>query len=197
MELAIRPGWPQARQGGAAYAGLVSQPVPPAEAGDIVEAVLNRLRSQGGRATSARRLLLAALARQGGHLTAEHLAAAVQAKSPDVNLSTIYRNLDELRRLGIIHAHVGRGPATFHLAAHKHGHLICEGCGTLTEVPGQIFAQLASQIRIKFGFIIDPHQFAVVGRYARCQPRPTRGSGRAAGGAKGPRRNMPGNRSCV
>lgn len=184
-------GGPPTKPGEAAYAGLVSRPVPAAEAGDIVEAVLTRLRSQGGRATSARRLLLAALARQGGHLTAEHLAAAVQAESPDVNLSTIYRNLDELRRLGVIQAHIGRGPASYHLSAQEHGHLICEDCGTLIEVPDQIFAQLVGQIRIQFGFSIDPHRFAVVGRCARCRHR-AGGTGREPGHRAGGSRHLAG-----
>ena len=62
-----------------------------------------------------------------GHRTAEELGAEVQAIAPDVHMSTIYRNLDDLERLGVVvHAHLGHGPATYHLAAGAHGHFVCE-----------------------------------------------------------------------
>ncbi len=78
--------------------------------------------------------------REGPHRTAEELAEEVQRVAPDVHLSTIYRNLDELERLGIIvHAHLGHGPATYHLSSETHGHLVCEQCGMAIEAPEDIF----------------------------------------------------------
>src|SRR5271156_5158875 len=97
---------------------------------DRVEEVLDRLRESGGRATTSRRILLRCLFEKGPHRTAEELAEEVQRIAPDVHLSTIYRNLDELERLRVIvHAHLGHGPATYHLASETHGHLVCEACG--------------------------------------------------------------------
>ena len=38
-------------------------------------------------------------------------------KAPDVHLSTIYRNLEELEHLGLIsHSHLGHGPSSYLLA---------------------------------------------------------------------------------
>jgi Fur family transcriptional regulator, ferric uptake regulator len=135
-----------------------------------VEAVLAVVREQGGRATSSRRLLLEALFEASGHVSAEDLATAVQAKAPDVHISTIYRNLDELEKLGVIvHAHLGHGPATYHLADHAHCHLVCEGCGTIIDVPEDLFRSLNLTTKDRFGFAIDPRHFAVLGRCERCQ----------------------------
>ncbi len=40
-----------------------------------------------------------------------------------MNISTIYRNLDQLVRLGVIdRSHLGGGPAAYHLASATHGH---------------------------------------------------------------------------
>jgi len=128
------------------------------------------MRSRGGRATSARRLLLAALVTRPGHLSAEELAAEVQSRAPDVNLSTIYRNLEELERLRVVdRTHLGHGPATYHLASAAHGHLVCEKCGSMSEVPDQIFDGLAEQARERYGFVIHPNRFAVTGLCAGCQ----------------------------
>ncbi len=152
----------------------MSKPVGPAIAGPgdatTVEGVLDLVRQQGGRVTSSRRLLLGALFDSKDHHTAEELAAEVQQQSPDIHLSTIYRNLDELERLGVIvHSHLGHGPATYHLAASAHGHFVCEECGKMIEAPDNLFASLAQVARSQFDFTIDPHHFAMLGRCANCR----------------------------
>lgn len=136
-----------------------------------VEDVLALVRRHGGRATPARRLLLDTLFASSEHRSAEELAAEVRARAPDVHLSTIYRNLEELERLGVIDsARLGGGPATYHLASAAHGHLVCEECGTMTEVPDEIFAELVRVAGTRYGFAINPHHFAVTGRCASCRP---------------------------
>lgn len=135
-----------------------------------VEEALERLRASGARVTTSRRLLLRCLYSGTSHRTAEDLAAEVQALAPDVHLSTIYRNLEELERLGIVaHAHLGHGPANYHLAGEAHGHLVCEGCGEAFEVPEAFFDDLAAQAERRYGFAIDPRHFAVLGRCAACR----------------------------
>jgi Fur family transcriptional regulator, ferric uptake regulator len=136
-----------------------------------LEEALDLVRQHGGRVTSSRRLLLRALFASTDHRTAEELANEVQADDPDVHLSTIYRNLEELERLGVVvHSHFGHGPATYHLAGSVHGHFVCEECGTLMEVPDSLFDDLARQARSRFGFTIDLHHFALLGRCADCSP---------------------------
>ena len=137
---------------------------------DAIEDVLALVRRHGGRATPARRLLLQALFGSRDHRSAEELAAEVHAGAPDVHLSTIYRNLEELERLGVIDStRLGSGAATYHLASAAHGHLVCERCGTMIEVPDEIFADLVRVAGTEYGFAINPHRFAVTGRCAACQ----------------------------
>lgn len=134
-----------------------------------VDDILTLVRERGGRVTTARRLLLDAVFDAQGHRTAEELTAVVQARAPDVHLSTIYRNLDDLQELGIVvHAHLGHGPSTYHLAATAHGHLVCETCGAVIEAPDDLFKGLSRSTKSRFGFTIDPHHFAMLGRCARC-----------------------------
>jgi Fe2+ or Zn2+ uptake regulation protein len=134
-----------------------------------VDNVLSLVRARGGRATTSRRILLEVLFEAEGHLSAEDLAAAVQARAPDVHISTIYRNVEDLQRLGVIvHTHLGHGPATYQLASLAHAHLICEECGATIEAPDDLFRGLARTARTKLGFSIDPHHFAILGRCASC-----------------------------
>jgi Fe2+ or Zn2+ uptake regulation protein len=137
---------------------------------DAIEDVLALVRRHGGRATPARRLLLKALFGNREHRSAEELGAEVHAGAPDVHLSTIYRNLEELERLGVIDStRLGSGAATYHLASAAHGHLVCERCGSMIEVPDEIFADLVRLAGTEYGFAINPHRFAVTGRCTSCQ----------------------------
>lgn len=127
------------------------------------------MRARGGRATSSRRILLEVLFEADSHLTAEELARAVSLRAPDVHISTIYRNLEDLQRLGVVvHSHLGHGPATYQLAALAHAHLICEGCGVTIEAPEDLFRSLARSAKNQMGFTIDPLHFAIFGRCGSC-----------------------------
>ena len=56
-------------------------------------------------------------------------ATKIQQQHPEVHLSTVYRTLDSLEKLGIVeHTHVGHGPAVYHVGV-THQHLVCEECG--------------------------------------------------------------------
>jgi Fur family ferric uptake transcriptional regulator len=139
-----------------------------------VDDVLELVRARGGRATPSRRVLLEVLFEAKGHLSAEALAAAVQARSPEVHISTIYRNMDDLQRLGVIvHSHMGHGPASYQLAALAHAHFICEGCGATLEAPDELFRGLARTVKAKLGFSIDPHHFGMLGYCAACSAQAT------------------------
>jgi Fe2+ or Zn2+ uptake regulation protein len=137
-----------------------------------VDEALALVRASGGRATPSKRILLEILFATDAHLSAEDLAAAVQERAPDVHLSTVYRNLEDLQRIGVIaHTHLGHGPSTYQLASHTHAHFICGECGTRVEAPDELFAGLALQAKSSLGFTIDPHHFAILGRCAACAGR--------------------------
>lgn len=119
--------------------------------------------------TPRRHLIEALLDNRHGHLTVEDLATDVQIKAPDVHLSTIYRNLDELERLGVVtHAHLGHGPVTYQLASYAHAHFVCEVCGSRVDAPDELFGSLTRSARKKLGFTIDPRHFAIAGRCQNC-----------------------------
>jgi Fe2+ or Zn2+ uptake regulation protein len=131
--------------------------------------LVTMIRDHGARVTSARRALVTALVQTKGHVTADDLAALVQKAQPDVHLSTIYRSLDALERIGVVdHVHLGHGRAVYHLADEPHQHLVCEVCGAVVEVPDATFAKLSDTLRRRYGFAIRPNHFAVLGRCRAC-----------------------------
>jgi len=134
-----------------------------------LEDVLDRIRERGGRVTVPRRVIIDAMLGAGEHVTADDLAARVQAEHPDIHLSTVYRCLDTLTELGVVtHVHLGHGPAVYHLADHPHMHVVCESCGEVVEVPDDLLDGVARRLASEVGFTLDPTHFALVGRCRRC-----------------------------
>jgi Fur family ferric uptake transcriptional regulator len=134
-----------------------------------LERILGLFRSRGGRVTTPRRAIIAALLDAPGHVTADELTATVQAAHPDVHTSTIYRCLASLEDLGVVdHVHLGHGRAVYHLADESHQHLVCESCGVVVEVPDAVLGTLARKLRSEFGFELRPRHFAMTGRCEGC-----------------------------
>ncbi len=137
--------------------------------GTRLEHILRLLREKGGRVTTARRAIITALLEAKSHITADELTTIVQARHPDVHLSTIYRCLETLEELGVVdHVHLGHGRAVYHLTDQRHQHLVCELCGAVTEVPDEVFEGLAGLLLADYGFTLQPHHFAVLGRCPTC-----------------------------
>jgi len=140
---------------------------PPTQA---IDDVLALVREGGGRVTTARRAVIAALLDGSGeHLTAEDVAERVQRQHPDVHLSTVYRTLDALDDLGVTnHVHLGHGPSTYHLATDPHHHAVCNGCGTVVHLPADLFDGVAERLRAGVGFELTAPHFSLPGRCADC-----------------------------
>jgi len=128
--------------------------------------LLDRLRAQGGRITTARRLVVSTLVTATSHVTAEDLAATIHERHPEIHLSTVYRTLDSLERLGIVeHTHIGHGPAVYHVGV-THQHLVCEECGAVIDVPPQLLESVQRALREEYGFELHVGHFALLGRCA-------------------------------
>ena len=128
------------------------------------------VRASGKRMTIQRRLVLEALERAKHHTTAEEIATRIRAKHPQIDPSTVYRNLESLEQLGYVtHTHFEDRVTRWHLAdAHRHGHLVCRQCGAELEVPMSLLEPLARRLRTEHGFVADLSHSAVVGICRAC-----------------------------
>ncbi|GGK94947.1 transcriptional repressor [Sphaerisporangium melleum] len=127
------------------------------------------LRARGYRVTPQRQLVLEAVTRL-GHATPEDICEQVQETARGVNISTVYRTLELLEELGMVtHTHLTHGAPTYHLASKAdHVHLVCRGCGQVTEVSPQTVDGLVSALRDDLGFETDVHHLTVFGRCRDC-----------------------------
>lgn len=141
----------------------------PRPAGQQAVALRRTLHERGLRMTPQRQLVLDAV-RDLGHATPEQVCAQVQRDAPAVNITTVYRSLDLLERLGLVrHTHLGHGAPNYSVHEHEHVHLVCHGCGTVTEVPTDVMAQLAGRLAAENGFALDVSHVALSGHCRDCQ----------------------------
>jgi Fur family transcriptional regulator, ferric uptake regulator len=137
-----------------------------------METLRRTLHERGFRMTPQRQLVLDAV-QQLGHATPEQICASVQRQAPAVNITTVYRTLDLLERLGVVrHTHLGHGAPTYSAREHEHVHLVCHRCGGVTEVPTDLLDDLAVRLRTDHGFRLDATHVALSGACADCVDRP-------------------------
>ena len=129
------------------------------------------LLQQGGhRRTVQRQVILHTLAEAEGHLSIEQLTERVQAHFPQVNLSTIYRNLDLLVEMGMVRANLlpGEG-ATYELADEKpHVHLVCQRCHKITHMEPLDLEQLQDCMPLPTAFYPISYSLVITGYCSAC-----------------------------
>ena len=127
------------------------------------------LRRTGLRATGQRLAVLAALDRL-GHATMDQLLDAASDVLPNLQLSTIYRSVETLTAHGLVsHTHLTGSTPTYQLASHgNHAHLVCRGCGSVTQMDDDVASRFTSDIARVHGFDLDFGHLSVFGRCATC-----------------------------
>ncbi|MEW6556812.1 MAG: Fur family transcriptional regulator [Elusimicrobiota bacterium] len=140
-----------------------------------------RFRGVGYRLTLPREAILEVLGFTRDHLSAEDIYLAVHKKYPVVGLTTVYRTLDILVRLGLVYKFdFGDGRARFELAEDSkgkrhHHHLICTNCGRIIDYTDFIddeveLLQLVEKgLSEKYGFKIKGHLIQFYGLCDRCK----------------------------
>lgn len=132
------------------------------------KALRKTLHERGMRMTPQRQLVLDAV-RELEHATPEQICQRVQVTAPTVNITTVYRTLDLLDRLGLVrHTHLGHGAPTYSVQEHEHVHLVCHRCGHVDEVPCELLAPLAGTLRDVHGFELDASHLALSGTCREC-----------------------------
>jgi len=129
------------------------------------------LRRAGHKMTPQRLLVVRALRHSGGHVSAAQIADQIRSQYPFVDVSTVYRTLDVLKRMRLATStDMGAGDVLFEWAPEEpHHHLICSSCGHVEEIGHTYLEKLEKRVRDDFGFAPDMHHFAIFGLCRECQ----------------------------
>ena len=135
------------------------------------ERILNLITENGYRRTSARQAIVAELVNCAGHISADDLADKVRLQAPHVGRMTVYRTLDLLCELGLVHPiYQGTGAAHFILMTNgSHHHLICNRCHDVIEFEECAAGPLMEQLAEQFNFHISSHLLELHGLCENCK----------------------------
>jgi Fe2+ or Zn2+ uptake regulation protein len=155
------------------------------EPGDGGEA----LRRRGHRLTPQRQMVLRALEQAGRHLSAEEICQQVQAAYPGMSLSTVYRTLELLERLGLVlEARLGGESRVYELAGDQgeHTHLICRSCGAVGHPRDGDLRPLLERLAVETGYRDISLHVVATGVCPGCATRAARASQAATAAPQAP-----------
>jgi Fur family transcriptional regulator, ferric uptake regulator len=132
---------------------------------DDLEQAIRALRASGLRLSTSRRLVLAALFKAAGPVSAEALAGSLS-----VELTSVYRNLEALERHGLVrHVHLGHGPGLYTLVGEgEREYLYCERCGATRALDPAQLNPVRDRICEQFGYRARFTHFPIVGTCPDC-----------------------------
>ena len=133
-----------------------------------LDGAISALRARGLRLSTSRRLILQALFAADGPLSAEAIA-----RGSELELTSVYRNLETLERHGLVqHVHLGHGAGLYALVgAAEREYLYCDRCRSVRALEPHELDQVRQEIRDRFGFRTRFTHFALVGVCPECASR--------------------------
>ena len=94
----------------------------------------------------------------------------------EVNLTTIYRNLDRMEEENILMKYktAENDSATYqyvepHGNCHEHLHLQCKNCGKIIHLEGELMEQIKEFLHTDHGFVLDCPGSSLVGLCGDCK----------------------------
>ena len=132
--------------------------------------IASKLSELGYRLTPQRIMVLSAIENSDNHISAEEIYAQIVVKYPNVNISTVYRTLELLKRLGLVtETDLGNGHVKYHSAEKgHHHHLVCEKCGTIIDIDESTLARLQDVLLHRYNFSARLSHLAIFGRCVNC-----------------------------
>jgi Fe2+ or Zn2+ uptake regulation protein len=126
---------------------------------------------RGLRLTPQREVLLRVLSAAIGHPTADEMVQRVRKVLPTVSHATVYRNLQELVREGLIRTLEVAGTAVqFEVNPDDHHHFVCRRCGHVWDVYlSRLDVRIDRQRTGLGGFHVDHRDVQLHGVCAACR----------------------------
>lgn len=135
------------------------------------KSLLQAVVEEGHRVTPQRMLVLEAIESSDSHISAEEIYTQVHAKYPYINISTVYRTLELLKKLGLVtETDMGEGILRYHHAdkGHHH-HLVCQKCGRIIDLDESALDSLRSALIREYHFVPNLRHIAIFGHCLDCQ----------------------------
>jgi len=131
------------------------------------------LAQEGYRSGAARRRVVDALARRDCCATAQEIADDLRDGDRRVGIASVYRALELLDRLGLVHRlDVGDGTARYEAAlagGEHHHHVLCDRCGRVEQFTDGALERAIAALSERLDYAIDEHDVTLRGACPRCR----------------------------
>ncbi|MFZ0389161.1 MAG: Fur family transcriptional regulator [Calditrichia bacterium] len=144
----------------------------------------NMLQSRGLRLTGPRVKILEILKDTREHLSAEDLYLRVHSENPSIGLTTVYRTMELLEKMGIVSKfQFGDGRSRYELIESPnkpghHHHLVCVNCKRIVDYEDfvdeevKLLQKVETALSEKFRFNISSHVIQFYGTCFDCRENP-------------------------
>jgi len=140
----------------------------------------HRFEGHVSRWTMPREAILEFLSRSSKHMSAKEIYASLYNTYPRMGLTTVYRTLDLLARMGIItKLTLGDGQSRYEFKSSEkkdhHHHLICTICGRIINYSEFLDEELSlikkteERLAKKYNFLIQDHNIEFFGLCNECK----------------------------
>lgn len=133
---------------------------------------VSQFKANGHRLTRPRQAILEHLERVNVPQSAAEIRAALKARRVLVDLVTVYRTVDVLKRLGLVKPVALREGETsyeFVAAGRHHHHVVCRECGEISHIEACPLEKVKALMERTTGFRIDDHAMEFFGMCPQCR----------------------------
>jgi len=138
---------------------------------ELLKTSRKALNVTGMRVTHQRALIIEIIRQGEGHLDADEIHRRAREKGPRLSLSTVYRTLQVLKKLGLVeelhfddtHHHYEVKPSA------EHHHLVCLGCGQVIEFHQPLSRYIKKNVPEAKGFDITEAEVRMTGYCPECR----------------------------
>ena len=140
----------------------------------------HKFQGHGSRWTVPRGAILDLLSRTSNHMSAKEVYVVLHKLYPNIGLTTVYRTLDLLVRMGLLHKFsFGTGESRYEFKPDNedthHHHLVCTNCGKILDYTDfvdeelELIKKTEEALANKHSFYITDHNIEFYGLCNRCK----------------------------
>ena len=129
------------------------------------------LHDLGYRLTPQRIMILKAVEQANSHISIDDIYTQVHEQYAYMNVSTVYRTLELLEKLGLVlKTDFGEGRVRYHPAdkGHHH-HLVCQKCGAIIDIDESTLTRLQDVLLARYNFSASLRHVAIFGLCENCR----------------------------
>jgi len=139
-----------------------------------------RFRGHIYRWTTPREAILGLMSKTSKHMSAKEVYAALYRMYPGIGLTTVYRTLDLLVRMGLLNKlAIGDGQSRYEFKSDEkkehHHHLICKKCGKIIDYSDfldeelELVKKTEKILAKKYNFTVLDHNIEFYGLCEKCK----------------------------